>query len=429
MHMNSRSTRIIPHWLRHVWLVALAPCAFSTHAQVATPGSTQAPAAAYSLKQAFDAAWSRQPEALALPSRREAAMADQQAALAWTPAPLALEVSEKSDRLNRNRGSRELEVGVVVPLWLPDERSRSNALASAQVAAVESRATAAQLRISGILRPLWWQWQRDQVDADMARDQLTSAQRLAGDVSRRLHAGDLARADQHQADGAVAAAESALALAQARLVASLHQLVAHIGSASIALQTPVAAAESTPDDGPADVDGHALVLALKDQATVAERTASLATAQSRGHPELLLATTRERAAFGETNQQTITLGVRVTFGDGARFAARTATALADAAEAQAQLALERQRVLSEREAHRSQVAGARVQLAAAERRAQLARESRSFFDKSFRLGETDLPTRLRIEAEAADAERQAARGRIDLAAAISAWRQSLGLLP
>ena len=33
------------------------------------------------------------------------------------------------------------------------------------------------------------------------------------------------------------------------------------------------------------------------------------------------------------------------------------------------------------------------------------------------------------EAEAADAERQAVRARIELAAAISAWRQALGLLP
>ena len=32
-------------------------------------------------------------------------------------------------------------------------------------------------------------------------------------------------------------------------------------------------------------------------------------------------------------------------------------------------------------------------------------------------------------AEAAEADRQAARSRIELAAAISAWRQALGLLP
>ena len=63
------------------------------------------------------------------------------------------------------------------------------------------------------------------------------------------------------------------------------------------------------------------------------------------------------------------------------------------------------------------------------KRQQLARESRGFFDKSFRLGESDLPTRLRIELEAVEAERQNARARIELAAAISALRQALGLLP
>ena len=92
-------------------------------------------------------------------------------------------------------------------------------------------------------------------------------------------------------------------------------------------------------------------------------------------------------------------------------------------------ALDRARLAGEREAARARTDAARSQLAAADRRAQLARESRGFFDKSFRLGESDLPTRLRIEAEAADAERQAVRARIELAAAISAWRQALGQLP
>jgi cobalt-zinc-cadmium efflux system outer membrane protein len=81
------------------------------------------------------------------------------------------------------------------------------------------------------------------------------------------------------------------------------------------------------------------------------------------------------------------------------------------------------------EATRVRVESSRTQLAAAEKRAQLARESRGFFDKSFRLGESDLPTRLRIELEAVEAERQNTRARIDLAAAISALRQALGLLP
>ncbi|MNW04181.1 hypothetical protein D3C71_2002340 [compost metagenome] len=66
---------------------------------------------------------------------------------------------------------------------------------------------------------------------------------------------------------------------------------------------------------------------------------------------------------------------------------------------------------------------------AAQRRAALAGESRGFFDKAFRLGESDLPTRLRIDLEAFEAERQAARSRLEVGAAISQLRQALGLLP
>ena len=104
-------------------------------------------------------------------------------------------------------------------------------------------------------------------------------------------------------------------------------------------------------------------------------------------------------------------------------------ARAEALETEGQLRLERERLVADLEAARVRVESGRAQLAAAEKRAQLARESRGFFDKSFRLGESDLPTRLRIELEAVEAERQNARTRIELAAAISALRQAMGLLP
>ncbi|HRM95268.1 MAG TPA: transporter, partial [Alicycliphilus sp.] len=49
--------------------------------------------------------------------------------------------------------------------------------------------------------------------------------------------------------------------------------------------------------------------------------------------------------------------------------------------------------------------------------------------KAFSLGEADWPTRLRVEQDALLAERQWQRARVDAAAAISALRQALGLLP
>ncbi|ABM94614.1 TolC family protein [Methylibium petroleiphilum] len=430
--MNPR-TRTRARLLRAGATAAVAVFSIAVQAQPAStsvaPAAPQTAAASLSLRQVFDAAWARQPEAMALQARRNAVRAQQSAATAWTPEPAALEISNKTDRLNRNQGARELEVGVAVPLWLPGERGRSAALAEAEGAAIESRATAAQLRVAATVREAWWQWQRARIEVDSARDQLDNTRRIAADVARRTRAGDLARADQHQADGAVASAEANMAQAEAGLAAARQHLRALTGTAPATSEAAASAAEPDPGMAATDMEAHAALLELKDRAAVAERTAALASTQSRANPELMLATTRDRGAFGEAAQQTITLGVRIPFGGGPRHDARTANARAEATEVQAQLALERERVIAEREAAKVRVDASRAQLAAAERRAQLARESRGFFDKSFRLGETDLPTRLRIEAEATEAERQAARTRIELAAAISAWRQALGLLP
>ena len=390
------------------------------------------------LREAFEAAWARQPEALALAARRDAARAQQQAVHAWTPEPVALELATKTDRLNRNFGTREYEVGVAIPLWLPGERGRSQALADAEGRAVESRANAAQLRVAATVREAWWSWQRARAELDGARGQLDNVLRIAADVGKRLKAGDLARADQHQADGAVAAAEAAVAQSQSALTAAQQQLrsitampgAAANNAANSAADSPAAEAEPPPAaPSTGDTDSHAELLALQDQTAVAEGAAALAATQSRASPELTVAATRDRGVYGESYQQTLTVGVRIPFGAGPRHGARVASARADAVELQAQMALARARLAGEREAARARTDAARAQLAAADRRAQLARESRGFFDKSFRLGETDLPTRLRIEAEAADADRQAARARIELAAAVSAWRQALGLLP
>lgn len=424
-------------WLGHagaaatmvVFSIAVQAQPASTPVAPAAQASPQTAAASLSLRQVFDAAWARQPEAMALQARRDAARAQQSAATAWTPEPAALELSNKTDRLHRNQGARELEVGVAVPLWLPGERGKSAALAEAEGAAIESRSTAAQLRIAATVREAWWQWQRARIEVDSARDQLENTRRIAADVARRTRAGDLARADQHQADGAVATAEANMAQAEAGLAAARQHLRALTGTAPATSEAAASGAEPDPGMAATNMEAHAALLELKDRAAVAERTAALASTQSRANPELMVATTRDRGAFGESAQQTITLGIRIPFGGGPRHDARTANARAEAAEVQAQLALERERVIAEHEAAKVRVDASRAQLAAAERRAQLARESRGFFDKSFRLGETDLPTRLRIEAEAAEAERQAARARIEVAAAVSAWRQALGLLP
>jgi outer membrane protein, heavy metal efflux system len=415
---------------RHVGAASVgAALFFSAAAGLAQPNLPAAAPAALEtpagLAAGFQAAWSLQPEHHALQARREAASAQAAAARGWTPEPPALELSVKSDRFHRHAGAREVEAGVSVPLWLPGERGRAGELAEAESRTINSRLGVARLTLAAQVRDAWWTWEKARIDADIARLQLDSARRLADDIARRTKAGDLARADQHQAEGAVATAESFLAQSRAALAGAALQFKALTGL------PPAAGApgETEPDADARLSEAHPVLQDLKDRAAVADRRAALASTQSRANPEVMLATTRDRGASVEPSVQTVTLGVRIPFGAGPRHEHRVATARAEATELQAQLSIERARLLAEHDAAKARVEAGKAQLVAAERRERLARETRGFFEKSFRLGETDLPTRLRIEAEATEAERQAARTRVELAASISAWRQALGLLP
>ncbi|MBV2133180.1 TolC family protein [Pseudomonas sp. MAP12] len=406
-------------------LAQTAPSASSLQSVTAGP---------LSLKQAFDTAWARQPEAESSSARREAASARRASADSWTAEPMALELSSKGDQLNGNDGSREHNVGLAIPLWLPGERSRTGAVAEAEAQSTASRASAAQLRTAAEVREAYWQWQRSRVEASLASEREGNARQLAADVAKRVKSGELALADQHQAEGAAALAEIEAARARSALATAAQQLRSLIGTLpgdSEETAPGVVAGEPVPAL-PADFAGldtqHPAVAALLDQAEVARRSAELARVQTRANPELTLSTTREREP-GESYDESLTLGIRIPFGSGSRNRAKQATAEAEAIEAEVQARLARERLLGELEAARLEFESARAQVTAAEKRARLAQESRGFFEKSFRLGETDLPTRLRIELEATDAKRQAALARLDQAAATSSLRQALGLLP
>jgi cobalt-zinc-cadmium efflux system outer membrane protein len=380
------------------------------------------------LAQAFERAWALQPEAQALPQRRDAALAERRAANAWTPEAPALELALRSDRLNARQGAREVETGLAVPLWLPGERQRSQSLAEAKLQGTEAQLRVAQWRLAQTLREAWWQLQRQRGEAEAAAERTAAAQTLAQDVSQRVRLGELSRADQHQADAATAAARADAALAQAQAVAAEQALRALLGMAPHEALLPHAGPEPLPDSA-ADLSEHPALLSLRAQSTSSRSAAALARVQSRGNPELTLLQTRERGARGESSSGSLTLALRLPLGSSDRHRALEAQALAEQAEAQARLDQEPAQLQATLHSAQAALEAARSVLEASSERARLALESRSFFDKSFRLGQTDLPTRLRIEQEANTALREQARARINRHHATALLRQALGLMP
>ncbi|HSV57344.1 MAG TPA: TolC family protein [Variovorax sp.] len=378
------------------------------------------------IKQGFDAAWARQPEQRGAALLRDAALAAEQAAQRWTPEPPALEMTAKSDRMTSNTGAREYEAKLAVPIWLPNERSTSLAAANADTGAVESRLFAAQWHLAAEVRDAYWAYQRARLDHSLAQQRLANSRQLAADVARRVNAGDLARSDSHQADAAVAAADSAVAESSVALTQASQRWTALTGRA------PATREDLSPEPAPAASAtdaSHPVLRDLTARADAARRQLELAGIQTRANPELTLGVTRERSDIAERYAQVLSVAVRVPLGKHSRSDSKIATAGAEQVEAETQLLMEQERIGTEVHAARERVTALAAVVAAAERRSRLAAESRGFFEKSFRLGETDLPTRLRIEQEAADAERQATRSRIEHAAAVSQLRQSLGLLP
>ena len=413
---------------------AQAPDSSPSDAQHLTAASSK-----LTLSTLLDAAWARQPEAQSYTERLRAAESLRAANSAWTADAPAMLLQGKTDRPGSGVGGREVEVGVALPLWLPGQRQRAVALSDAQMLTLQGSLKAQRLQLAGLVREGWWQLQRTQTELALAQTRVANAQQMASDVARRVKAGDLARADQHQAEGAVAQAESALAEAQGAYEASLHALRGLTGRQDLLPENLAAASEgdvSTPlptldplaSDAPAD-DQHPLMAQALAQQSMASAQADLAASSRRASPELTVLTTRSRGQTGEPYQQSITVGLRIPFGAGARADARQAEALAAAQEAQAMTLQMRARLQAQAASALARLRGAQAQWQATHRQAQLAKESQNFFDKSFRLGETDLPTRLRIEQEAVQAQKALSRARIDVSAAWSAWWQAMGELP
>lgn len=388
------------------------------------------------LKSLYEIAWERQPESKSYQFRVDAALAKQKIASSFLASPASIEIAQKTDRANSNQGASETIAGLGIPLWLWGERANSIGLADAEYKRLLSQYLLIQLKVAAEVRDAYWSYKRSSVELDLANGRFQNAKALSFDVEKRFRAGDLSRADLHQANGALANAEASLAEAQANFINAEQKVRSLLGvgmvekSIKTGLLNQLAEPIPKVPDNLSSLDFNLpVVAALLDQLEVAKKAVSLAKAQTRSTPELQLLTTRGRDVYGVPFQQSITLGIRIPFGSDSRYQNKLATTTAEMVEAESRLALERERTLSNIESSVLLVKTARLKADSSEKRAVLANETRSFFEKSFRFGETDLPTRLRIELEASDASRQAAVAKINYAVAISNLRQALGLLP
>jgi len=379
--------------------------------------------AAPTLKDAVESAWARHPVAQARAARLDEVAAKREVAASWLADAPRVSVSQKTDRWNQNAGAREWEAEMGVPLQMPGVRTARGVLAASEATLYDAYAAAEKWRLAGEVREAYWQARHGAGELSLAARKVADARALSADVERRFKAGDVARTDWNQAVAALKQAESIEADARAKAYRAERAFL------SLTALTQLPADDESRPAAPPSLDLHPQLRELMRDADAARARQQEANATRHDPPEISIGTVRERSAFGESSAGSVVLRLTVPLPSGSRNRSRLAAAGAERIEAETKVPQARLRIEADIASAAEEVVQADRQIEFAESRLTLTRETHGLLDKAYKLGELDLPARLRAEADRFDAELSLARARLERSRSISRLNQASGHLP
>jgi cobalt-zinc-cadmium efflux system outer membrane protein len=406
---------------------ALVWLAFNASAQTAV----QPP----SLKQALDAAWQLSGSSRAESNRRSELDAKGNAANSWLSGEPALGIAHRTDRLNKNEGFREYEAEIELPLWNPGVRTAAQADVSAQRQSFDGQFTLGKLKLAGELRALSASTAAAQVELDLNRRKLLDANLLAQDLGRRIKAGETARIDGLQAQVLVQQAQAAIAQAESQMLRLQTQWRSLTGLAAVAApdeRLSKADANQTltlTEPLPSLRPDHPALRNAQAQLGSAQARLALAHADKRDPMSVGVGVGRERSVFGAANETKLRIALRIPLGGDNRNAPRLAAARAELDTAQAEADGVQRQVVAEVSAAAADLSATRAAQTAAQERLRLSTEVQALITKSWQLGDSDLPTRLRADNEQFEASLSLAKASVDVQRAIAQLNQAHGYLP
>lgn len=378
---------------------------------------------AASLHEALDQAWLRNPQGQALIAAQQEIHAAREASGSLTPSAPTLSVSQRGDQFNANRGQREWEAKLGLPLWLPGEREARRQLADSGAAENGAAVAALRLGLAGELREALWAWRLARQESELAQERLHTAQALEQAVQRRVAAGDLAPLDLNLARHETLAARAALLFAQGRLSESRQNWQALTGDE----QLPADEAETVAP--PAPPDDHPRLEAARQAVALALAKIKLAAETPRDTPELGLFTRSERSSGDAAYTDSVGVSLKLTFASAARNRPIAAAANRALIQTESEYRLTRQRLELDSARARQNLAVAASQLELAATQLELARENRQWLQKAFDLGETSLSNLLKTRAAYFESELNHALRQIGVAQAKARLNQAQGVLP
>jgi outer membrane protein TolC len=378
---------------------------------------------ALQLSEVLEKAYLRTPMQASLQSQDMLLTAKNRVANAILPSAPALSVTHQNDAIGSGRGEREWHAELELPVWQLKQRDNRLKVADAMQTSNSAIRQSVKLQVAGRLREALWNIAANDNSLSLAMNKLEVAKKLQSDVDKRYRAGELARTDVMLAAQEVLRTEKEKVRAEAEVMHARHRYYLLTG-----LQELPASYEEK-QSSLEDYSQSPIWLEAQSKVGLAETERDLTQVESRENMRVLLNMRSIKGAFDITDNESVGVQVRVPFGTDT-----TAAPMRAAAEMVVGSAL------SEREAMRFELEAAmheaehnlsvsRAELGITAKQYEIARESLTLAQKAFQLGETDLVSLMRVQAQTFEAERAFTTRQIQVQWDIARYNQTVGVLP
>lgn len=375
------------------------------------------------LSEVLEKAFARAPMQASLQSREVMAAARNRVANAILPVAPAVSFTHQNDGLASARGEREWHAELELPVWQPKQRDNRLKVAEAMQSTNSAIQQSLKLQTAGRLREALWNIAASDNFLSLAVNKLQVAKKLQTDVDKRYRAGEMAKTDAMLAEQEVFRAEKEKLRAEAEVMHARHRYFVLTGLRELpaSYEEKLSLLE--------DYTQSPIWLEAQSKVTLAETERDLTQIESRENARLLLNVRSIRGAFDVANNESVGVQVRVPFGfDTSAAPARAAAEMVvgNAMSERDAMRLELEAAMHEAE-HNLNVS--RAELAVTIRQNEIARASLLLAQKAFELGESDLVSLLRVQAQAFEAERAFTTQQIQVQWNIARYNQTVGVLP
>jgi outer membrane protein TolC len=375
------------------------------------------------LSEVLEKTYARTPMQASLQSRDIMVSARNRVANTLLPSAPAVNLIHQNDAIGSGRGERDWQAELELPVWLPKQRDNRMKVAEAIQASTGAMRQSLKLQVAGQLREAVWNIAVNENNLSLALNKLQVAKKLQSDVDKRYRAGELAKTDAMLAEQETLRVEKEKVRAEAELMHARHRYYVLTGLRE--LPGNYAEKQSALDD----YSQSPVWLEAQSKVGLAETERDLAQVESHENMRVLLNVRSTKGAFDTTNNDSVGVHVRVPFGGEASAAPVRAAAemvVGNALTEREAMRFELEAAMHEAE-HNLSVSQAELIIAAKQH--EIATESLTLAQKAFQLGETDLVSLLRVQAQSFEAERAFTTRQIQVQWDIARYNQTVGVLP